>query len=159
MKTVEDTFVNKPGQMFFSRTCEYAIRAVIFVAQKSEGGKKVAIKEIATGIDAPEHFIAKILQDLGRRELIQSSKGPNGGFYIDDASRRNTLADIVSAVDGDKVFKGCGLGLKICSEIKPCPLHNQFKDIRNKMHVTLQSATIAEFNESLNLGLSYIKER
>lgn len=145
--------------MFFSKTCEYAIRAVIFIAQKSEGGKKVGIKEVAAGIDSPEHFIAKILQDLSKRELIQSSKGPNGGFYIDDASRRHTLADIVSAVDGDKVFKGCGLGLKICSETKPCPLHNEFKEIRKKMHVALQSATIGEFNESLNLGLSYIKER
>jgi Rrf2 family protein len=145
--------------MFFSKTCEYAIRAVIFIAQKSEGGKKVGIKEVAAGIDSPEHFIAKILQDLSKRALIQSSKGPNGGFYIDDASRRHTLADIVSAVDGDKVFKGCGLGLKICSETKPCPLHNEFKEIRKKMHVALQSATIGEFNESLNLGLSYIKER
>ncbi len=145
--------------MFFSRTCEYAIRAVIFVAQKSEGGRKVSIKEIAAGIDAPEHFIAKILQDLGKRELIQSTKGPNGGFYIDEVSRKHTLADIVNAVDGDKIFKGCGLGLRNCSEIKPCPLHNDFKEIRRKMHLTLQSATIGAFNESLNLGLSYIKER
>ena len=145
--------------MFFSKTCEYAIRAVIFVAQKSEGGKKVGIKEIAAGIDSPEHFIAKILQDLSKRELIQSSKGPNGGFHIDEASRKHTLADIVSAIDGDKIFKGCGLGLKICSETKPCPLHNEFKEIRRKMHVTLQSATIGNFNESLNFGLSYINER
>jgi Rrf2 family protein len=132
---------------------------VIFVAQKSDGGRKVSIKEIAAGIDAPEHFIAKILQDLGKRELIQSNKGPNGGFYIDDTSRKHTLADIVNAVDGDKIFKGCGLGLRICSETKPCPLHNEFKEIRRKMHETLQSATIGEFNESLNLGLSYVKER
>ena len=145
--------------MFFSKTCEYAIRAVIFVAQKSEGGKKVGIKEIAAGIDSPEHFIAKILQDLSKRELIQSSKGPNGGFHIDEASRKHTLADIVSAIDGDKIFKGCGLGLKICSETKPCPLHNEFKEIRRKMHVTLQSATVGNFNESLNFGLSYINER
>lgn len=146
-------------QMFFSKTCEYAIRAVIFIAQKSEGGRKVGIKEVAAGIDSPEHFIAKILQDLSKRELIQSSKGPNGGFYVDSSARSNTLADIVRAIDGEKIFKGCGLGLKSCSETKPCPLHNDFKEIRNKMHLTLKSATIGEFNENLNLGLSYIKER
>jgi Rrf2 family protein len=145
--------------MFFSKTCEYAIRAVIFIAQKSEGGRKVGIKDVAAGIDSPEHFIAKILQDLSKRELIQSSKGPNGGFYIDEASRKHTLADVVNAVDGDKVFKGCGLGLKICSEAKPCPLHNEFKEIRRQMHVALKSATIGEFNHILNSGLSYIKER
>jgi Rrf2 family protein len=145
--------------MFFSKTCEYAIRAVIFIAQKSEDGRKVGIKEIAGGIDSPEHFIAKILQDLSKRELIQSSKGPNGGFFIDSHSRNHTLADVVKAVDGDKIFTGCGLGLKSCSETKPCPLHNEFKEIRRKMHVTLQSATIGEFNENLNLGINYIKER
>lgn len=146
-------------QMFFSKTCEYAIRAVIFVAQKSEGGRKVGIKEVAAGIDSPEHFIAKILQDLSKRELIQSSKGPNGGFYVDSSAQSNTLADIVKAIDGEKIFKGCGLGLKSCSETKPCPLHNDFKEIRKKMQLTLQSATIGEFNENLNLGLSYIGER
>ena len=68
----------------FSKTCEYAIRAMIFIAQKSKDGNKVGIKEIAKGIDSPEHFIAKILQDLGRRGLLQSAKGPNGGFYLDE---------------------------------------------------------------------------
>lgn len=146
-------------QMFFSKTCEYAIRAVIFVAQKSEGGRKVGIKEVAAGIDSPEHFVARILQDISKRGLIKSSKGPNGGFYVDSSVQNNTLADIVKTIDGEKIFKGCGLGLKSCSETKPCPLHNDFKEIRKKMHLTLQSATIGEFNENLNLGLSYIKER
>ncbi len=145
--------------MFFSKTCEYAIRAVIFIAQKSENGNKVSIKEIAAGIDSPEHFIAKILQDLSKRGLIQSSKGPNGGFYTDQYTRKHTLADVVKAIDGDKIFTGCGLGLKNCSEVKPCPLHHEFKAIRKQMYQTLQRATVGEFNESLNLGLRYIKER
>lgn len=145
--------------MFFSKTCEYAIRAVIFIAQKTEKGKKVSIKDIAAGIDSPEHFIAKILQDLTKRGLLQSSKGPNGGFYADQETQKHTLADVVKAIDGEKIFTGCGLGLKACSETKPCPLHHDFKAIRKKMFLTLQSTTIGEFNNSLNLGLSYIKER
>jgi len=64
----------------FSKTCEYAIRAMIFIAQKSKLGR-VGIKEIAEAIDAPEHFIAKILQELCRKGLLQSLKGPTGGFY------------------------------------------------------------------------------
>ncbi|MBL7758392.1 MAG: Rrf2 family transcriptional regulator, partial [Chitinophagaceae bacterium] len=50
----------------FSKTCEYAIRAMLFVAQKTKEGDRIGIKEIAKGIDSPEHFIAKILQDLSR---------------------------------------------------------------------------------------------
>ena len=141
----------------FSKTCEYAIRAVIFIAQKSEFGVNVGIREIAKGISSPEHFIAKILQDLSRKGLVQSIKGPNGGFYLDESSKKHTLADIVKAVDGDHLFTDCALGLKNCSENKPCPLHDEFKSIRTRMHNILQSATVAGFNEDLARGMSFLK--
>ena len=77
----------------FSKTCEYAIRALIFIAHKSKGGLKTGIKEISAGIDSPAHFIAKILQDLSRRGLVQSMKGPTGGFYLDETCLAFSLAD------------------------------------------------------------------
>ena len=141
----------------FSKTCEYGIRAVMFVAQKSEPGVKVGIKEIAKGINAPEHFVAKILQDLSRKGLLQSVKGPNGGFYLDDRSRKNTLADVVRAIDGDQLFIGCALGLKYCSEKKPCPLHDEFTVIRSRMHDMLEKSTVGEFNKELTYGRTYLR--
>jgi Rrf2 family protein len=141
----------------FSKTCEYAIRGVIFIAQKSEHGVKVSIKEVSRGINAPEHFMAKILQDLSRQGLIQSIKGPNGGFYLEEGSKKTTLADIVKAIDGDKLFTGCALGLKSCSEKKPCPLHDEFKVIRKRMHEMLQSSTVVEFNRELIQGMTHLK--
>ncbi len=141
----------------FSKTCEYAIRALIFIAQKSELGIKVGIKEIAEGIASPEHFIAKILQDLCRWGLVQSTKGPNGGFFLDGSSKNTTLADVVMAIDGDKIFRGCGLGLKNCSEKKPCPLHDEFKLIRKQMYDMLRSMTVTHFNEELSLGMRFLK--
>jgi Rrf2 family protein len=141
----------------FSKTCEYAIRAVLFIAQKSSDGRKVGIKEIATGIDSPEHFIAKILQDLSRKGLVQSQKGPTGGFYLDKAAQNNSLADIVRKVDGDKIFSGCGLGLRQCSEIKPCPLHNEFKKIRYGIFEMLEKTKLGEFNKQLDKNLFFLK--
>lgn len=141
----------------FSKTCEYAIRALIFIAQKSEFGIKVGIKEIAEGIASPEHFIAKILQDLCRRGLVQSVKGPNGGFFINESSKKITLADVVMAIDGDKIFRGCGLGLKNCSEKKPCPLHDEFKVIRKQMYDMLKSMTVTDFNYELTQGMLFLK--
>ena len=141
----------------FSKTCEYAIRAVLFIAQKSADGAKVGILEIAKGIDSPEHFIAKILQDLSRKGLIQSQKGPAGGFYLDKASLNATLADVVRIVDGDKIFSGCGLGLKHCSETKPCPLHHEFKKIREQILHLLQTARLGEFNRQLEKNLFFLK--
>jgi Rrf2 family protein len=141
----------------FSKTCEYAIRAVLFIAQKSGDGSKVGIREIARGIDSPEHFIAKILQDLSRKGLIQSQKGPAGGFYLDKTSLNATLADVVRVVDGDKLFTGCALGLKQCAENKPCPLHHEFKKIRERILQTLESSRLGEFNKQLEKNLFFLK--
>lgn len=141
----------------FSKTCEYAIRAMIFIAQKSKDGNKVGIKEIAKGIDSPEHFIAKILQDLGRRRLLQSLKGPNGGFYLDAEGLDCSLADIVKVVDGDKLFIGCGLGLKQCSETHPCPIHHEFKAVRKGILHVLENAKLGEFTEELEKSLTFLK--
>ena len=126
----------------FSKTCEYAIRAMIFIAHKSKDGNKTGIREIAKGIDSPVHFIAKILQDLSRKGLVQSLKGPTGGFYLDKKGLKCSLADIVKAVDGDKILSGCALGLNYCSESKPCPVHNEFKKIRSEISGMLQNARL-----------------
>lgn len=141
----------------FSKTCEYAIRAVFFISQKTAEGGRVSIKDIAIGIDSPEHFLAKILQDLSKRGLVQSVKGPNGGFYIDAYSLKRPISAIVEAVDGNGIFVGCGLGLKECSEKNPCPLHNQFKTIRDEIHSLLRTTNIGDFNEELILGINSLK--
>lgn len=142
----------------FSKTCQYAIRATIFISKKSSEGERVGIKEIAKGIDSPEHFIAKILQDLSKKGLVSSFKGPNGGFFIEEDSDC-TIADIVKAIDGNKVFSGCGLGLDYCSESRPCPIHNEFKVVRDELSRVLNNAKISMFNENLIKSLTYIKQR
>ncbi len=141
----------------FSKTCEYAIRAVFFIAYKSVDGHRTGIKEIAEGIDSPEHFLAKILQDLSRKKLISSTKGPNGGFYLEAESLNRPLSEIVEALDGDNLFSGCALGLKQCSETNPCPLHNEFKEIRHRITDLLSNTTIGEFNTELIDSLLYLK--
>jgi len=141
----------------FSKTCEYAIRAMIFIAQKSKDGSKVGIKEIAKGIDSPEHFIAKILQELGRKGLLQSMKGPTGGFYLEKEDLSRTLAEIVKVIDGDKLFTGCGLGLKQCSETHPCPIHHEFKKVRKGIQNVLEKAKLGEFTDELEKNLTFLK--
>jgi len=142
----------------FSKTCEYAIRAVFFIAHKTSAGGRVGIKEIATGIESPEPFLAKILQDLTRKGIVQSAKGPNGGFYMATEGLKQPLAAVVNAVDGDGIFTGCGLGLVYCSELNPCPLHNEFKKIRNMIQEMMYTTTIGEFNGDLNMGIISLKK-
>ena len=142
----------------FSKTCEYAIRALIFIAQKSKDGSRVGIKDISAGIDSPEYFIAKILQDLSRKGFVQSAKGPNGGFYMEGKNLQQSVADIVREIDGDKLFIGCGLGLKECSEDHPCPIHNDFKYIRQEIKDMLDNSKIEMFVKNLDLKLTFLKK-
>ena len=141
----------------FSKTCEYAIKAMIFISQRTKDGERVGVKEVAKSIDAPEHFIAKILQELGRKRLLQSAKGPNGGFYLENINLKSSLADIVKAIDGDKIYTECVLGLKACSLKNPCPVHFQYKEIKADIIKLLEGNTIANFNEKLDSGKFFLK--
>lgn len=143
----------------FSKSCEYAIKAMIFVAQKSNEDTRVGIKEIAKGTDAPEHFMAKIMQDLSRRKLIHSVKGPNGGFYMDSSDLKSSIADIVKAIDGDVIYSNCVLGLKVCSEKNPCPVHFEYKEIKKSLIKMIENNTIADFNEKLDTGKFFLKNK
>lgn len=141
----------------FSKTCEYAIKALIFIAQKTGNERKVGIRDVAEGIDSPEHFIAKILQTLSKRGFVNSSKGPNGGFYMDENTLEVTLADVVKEIDGDKILYGCGIGLKQCSETHPCPIHNDFKIIREQIVEMLEKSKIRMFIENLEQNITFLK--
>ena len=143
----------------FSKSCEYAIKAMIFVAQKSKDEVRVGVKEITKGIDAPEHFIAKILQDLVKKKLVNSVKGPNGGFYMDKLNLKSSIADVVRAIDGDGFNKDCVIGLKACSEKNPCPVHFEYKEIKKNLITMLEGNTIADFKEKLDSGNFFLKNK
>jgi Rrf2 family protein len=143
--------------MMFSRSCEYAIRAMIYVAQKSGDNNRVSLKEIAKGTDSPEYFIAKIMQELSRKKLVHSIKGPNGGFFMDEHDLNTSLADIVLAIDGNAIYSDCMLGLKTCSEVNPCPVHHEYKTIKSRLINMLEKNTIGEFNSKLDSGLFFLK--
>lgn len=141
----------------FSKACEYGIRAMLHIARTSKVGTRVGIRDIAKAIDSPEPFMAKILQDLSRKGLVLSIKGPNGGFYMNEVHQKISLAEIVTAIDGDQLFNGCGLGLKACNEKKPCPIHYEFKAIRTNLKAMLQTTTLEDLTENLEKGLFHLK--
>lgn len=141
----------------FSKTCEYAIRATIYIAEQSNLDRRVGIKDIAKAIDSPEPFIAKILQQLSKDQIIESVKGPSGGFSMDKKVLKNLkLSQIVLAIDGDAIYRGCGLGFKQCSEKTPCPVHNKFKIVRDELKNMLENTSIKELSINLEKGLTFL---
>ncbi|MGB0864027.1 MAG: RrF2 family transcriptional regulator [Saprospiraceae bacterium] len=142
----------------FSKACEYGIKATIHIGHQSKQGKRVSLKAVAGAIDSPVAFTAKILQSLAKDGIIISTKGSTGGYEIlNQKNPKITLLQIVNAIDGDKVYNGCGLGLKQCNAAKPCPLHHQFVLIRGNIKSMLETTTIEDLRDELHEGFSFLK--
>lgn len=128
-----------------SQKCKYAIRAVIYIASQDSQKRLVGGAEVATALTSPTAFTVKILQELARKNILQSTKGPKGGFYISDESKQFSILKIVEAIDDLNFFSTCGVGLTTCSDEHPCPFHDTFKELRDTLYQTFQSKTIGDF--------------
>lgn len=142
----------------FSKACEYGIKATIYIAMQSLQDRRVSLKEIAEKVDSPTAFTAKILHQLAKNDILDSAKGPTGGFQIEKKRIDNLkLADIVFAIDGESIYEGCGLGLDKCNANKPCPVHGKFVVIREELKQMLQNTSLFELATGLEVGLTYLK--
>lgn len=134
----------------FSKSCEYGIKLVIYIAQHSSELNPVNVGLISKGINAPEFFIAKILQDLSKKRFINSLKGPKGGFFITEEQRKLPIMELVKIIDGDDIFSKCVLGLENCSNLNPCPMHNEYQNIRKDTINMLENNSIQDFCSLIN---------
>ncbi|WP_107038551.1 RrF2 family transcriptional regulator [Brumimicrobium mesophilum] len=143
----------------FSKACEYGIKATLHIAEQAlNSNEKTGVKDISKHIDSPEAFTAKIMQILSKNNIVKSVKGPSGGFYINKKDlEKIKLSAIVKAIDGDKIYVGCGLGLSQCNEAKPCPVHDQFKVVRDELAKMLTNTTLLELATGLDFGLTFLK--
>lgn len=139
-----------------SLSCKTAIKAVIYLSSKLASGEKSGIKEIAVFIDASEHSVGKLLQLLVKEGVICSSKGPKGGFYITEGQYEQPIVNIVETIDGKNVFNQCGLGFNKCSSEHPCPIHNDYKGVRDLFEKLCREKKIGDLCEPVNNGLAYL---
>lgn len=143
----------------FSKSCEYGIKAVVFIAQQSIQKKRVRLNDIAKEIDSPVAFTAKILQLLAKEKILNSVMGQSGGYEIELLKLNDiTLLDIVNIIDGENVHSGCGLGFNECNELIPCPIHFEFVKIRSDLKLMLNTTTILTLATNLNSGLIHLKQ-
>jgi len=140
----------------FSKSCEYGIRALTVIGKAQLQNKKIGIKEICKIAKTPESFTAKILQNLVKRNILSSQKGPSGGFYFSRKLEKISLIEIVSVIDGEGIFNKCGLGMAHCDAKNPCPLHFQYEKVRNELIEMCKSNNLLQLTEDMN-ALSFIR--
>jgi Rrf2 family protein len=139
-----------------SKTCKTAIKAVIYLCSKFDTEENVGIKEVAEFINASEHTVGKILQTLARQNVINSMKGPTGGFYISKEQQKQPIINIVEAIDGKQIFTSCGLGLSKCSATHPCPIHDEYKQVRDLMEKIFREKNVVTLCKPVSNGLAYL---
>lgn len=127
-----------------SNTSKYAIRALIYLELFSSPQKKLGIKHIAQKLDISSPFLGKILQVLVREQLLDSSKGPNGGFYLKRPAIDITLMDVVEIIDGKDTFDTCVIRTTRCDYENPCSIHDKVGPLMEELKKRFSTETIAD---------------
>ena len=135
-----------------SKSSEYAIRAMVSVQLQNWEDKRPGVADVAHHIEAPVAFTAKILQTLTRSRLLHSAKGRGGGFFFSDGDDDVTLFQIIKVIEGEGIFHRCGFGLKNCSDDNPCPLHHQYKEVRDGFEKIVKNATVRSLAAKIRDG-------
>ncbi len=132
----------------FSKSCEYAIRTVLFLASNPQ--EITGVEILAEKLDVPRHFLAKILQQLSRNRLISSVKGRKGGFYLNEENKKQNLLSVIECIEGPGFFQHCIIGLENCSSASPCPYHDVIAAYREEFYKLLKNETIEESARRIN---------
>jgi len=140
-----------------SHTSKYAIRALIYLELYSSIEKKIGIKEIAGALDIPSPFLGKILQGLVKHNFLSSTKGPNGGFYLDRPAMDIPLMDIIEVIDGKDVFNDCIIRTRPCDPDHPCSMHHKMAPARREIRGIFSTETIADLVSEFREGKERIR--
>jgi len=132
--------------VIFCKKCEYAIRALVDLAQTQS---RTGAREIGQRQNVPYHFVAKILQELKVKGFLRSARGAGGGFALARPADQIRLMELVVALDCDHWLHQCIYGYADCADNNPCPLHLGWKPIRGQIEKYLNRHTIADLAQPL----------
>ena len=139
--------VRSGRNMIQSAATKYAIRAVCYLAHLPEG-TFAQVREVSAALDIPQPYLSKILQDLGKKGILSSSKGPGGGFRLNCSPTETSLYTVIEAVEGPQGEDECLLGLSICSEDTKCPMHDFWSEIQAAFRQQMASISLLDIVEA-----------
>ena len=134
--------------LFYSKPSQYALRALSYVVQYGPEGSCQA-EMIASKEKIPKHFLSKILKKLVEAKILNSTKGPGGGFNLAQDPRAVSLIQVIRVFDNiDDGLRECAIGWARCSDEKPCSLHEEYKKLREQTNNYLENVNLANFVEA-----------
>lgn len=137
--------------MILSRTSQYATQALIYLATQPQG-EPILNRAIAEHLGVPPPYLAKIMQNLCKGNLVSSFRGRLGGFCLREGAEHTTIMQILALVEGAGFVDDCVLGLKVCSDETACPMHSRWKPIKEKVIGLLKEQTLEKLALSVQSG-------
>lgn len=127
--------------MLFTTATGYALRAL---AALPEDGSYCLAKDLASSLELPGPYLAKILQGLVQADILESVRGPKGGFRLVRPAHRITVGEVVIALEGPNSMDGCIMGFPTCGGDHPCPLHDAWGAVKAQVASSMTEATIRD---------------
>ncbi len=127
-----------------SKSFGYALRGIIYVAISHEKKERVLVEEIAENLAVPRHFLGKIMKKVVKEGMLDSTRGPYGGFSINAETLKTPLINLIRITEGLEQFNSCVLHFRKCNKNKPCPLHHQMVENRNQLLEIFSSTAIGD---------------
>jgi Rrf2 family transcriptional regulator, iron-sulfur cluster assembly transcription factor len=137
--------------MILSRTSQYAVQAMIYIATQPPG-EPVLNRDIASHLNVPPAYLAKIMQSLCKGNLLYSFRGRLGGFCLREGMEKTDLMQVLLITEGVSFTQDCLLGLKICSDATACPMHAKWKPIKERIVALLHDKTLEKLAKSVQSG-------
>jgi len=128
----------------FTNSSKYAVKALCVIVEKTSIEHKLLVKEIAEQTGIPQPFLSKILQQLSSRNYISSTKGRNGGFYIDEAQLESSLLDIIIEVGGKNRLQLCAINFENCDAKNPCPIHKFIAPAKDELQENIRNIRLKD---------------
>ena len=129
-----------------SKTAEYALRAVLYIA-RTASGELVRASDLAKALQVPSNYLSKILHTLARSGILLSERGRHGGFRLAVPPSDLTLVAVIEPFDEMRERNGCLLGRPECSDGNPCMAHDRWKQLHEQVSRFFEETTVAELVE------------
>jgi Rrf2 family transcriptional regulator, iron-sulfur cluster assembly transcription factor len=126
-----------------NQTAEYALRAVVTIAEQPEG-RPIGAGKLAANLGIPQNYLSKTLHQLARAGVLESSRGKFGGFQLARPAARIFLLEIVTQFDDIVGRQTCLMGRTACSDQTPCAAHSRWKTVGEKAAGFFRETTVAD---------------
>lgn len=127
--------------MLFSHSTAYAVRALVWLARKPRQSRWL-VMDVAMDERIPQHYLSKVMGALKSQGMVNSSRGPHGGYVLSRDPATITLREVARLFDGEQPEHACLLAYGSCGDCSRCPIGNLWDNNRDSISRFLDQVTI-----------------